>query len=278
MLGKLDSRTRAVEAGLSNSREVALTLIDVFWMPDDRVGVAGRLQDGTLVRLRVGANGPDSKWMLSAKGGYLAPFQEIRLQIGDAPPDTLPPFTEMRMAAETGHRIVGELPFGEILALLEASCVPGVREMFGAKIHVDPGGGKDWYVTSGTGDRSLGTIKVAEVLSVTTRRSHEEDLLDMRLAFRDASGEIYKLTIVDLLAQGHFAIRGKSYTPQLMARGMRTVLQGQNLVYLRIGLAEPTESQPDRCYLQIVGITIGQEASPAYRARWGGNGLFAPGE
>jgi hypothetical protein len=78
----------------------------------------------------------------------------------------------------------------------------------------DASGGKDWFVASGEGERSLGTIRMAEVLSVTTRRNRE-DGLDMRLAFRDASGETYKLTIADLLAQGYLALRtGDGYTPQ----------------------------------------------------------------
>ncbi len=172
------------------------------------------------------------------------------------------------MAARTGHRILGELPFEEIMTLLEQSCVPSVREMFGAQIHLDAGGGKDWYVTTGDGERSPGTIRVAEVLSLTTRRNRE-DGLDMRLAFRDASGETYKLTIVDLLAQGYLAMRvGDGYTPQQMARAIRLALQRQKLLYLRIAVAEPTEIQMDRCYLQIAGIITGQTASQVSREAW----------
>ncbi len=121
-----------------------MTVTDTFRVADDRVGVAGILLDGTPVRLRVGFDGPDGSWFMSAKGGSLAPFQVIQLQIGDAPPDTRPPFTEVRMAARIGHRILGDLPFEEMMALLEESCVPSVREMFGAQIHLDAGGGKDW--------------------------------------------------------------------------------------------------------------------------------------
>ena len=241
-----------------------MTVTDTFRVADDRVGVAGILLDGTPVRLKVGVDDPDGSWFMSAKGGSLEPFQVIQLQIGDAPANMRPPFTEVRTAARTGHRILGNLPFEEMVALLEASCVPSVQEMFGAQIHVDPGGGKDWYVASGDGERSLGTIRVAEVLSVTTRRNGE-DGLDIRLAFRDASGETYKLTIVDLLALGYLAMRtGDGYTPQQMARAIRLALQRQRLLYLRIALAEPPENQADRCYLQIAGIITGQRASQAY--------------
>jgi hypothetical protein len=267
MLGKLARRNHDTDPGLSNPREVTMTVTDTFRVADDRVGVAGLLLDGTPVRLRVGMDGPDGHWFTSAVGGPLAPFQVIQLQIGDAP-DARPPFTETRMAARTGHRVVGELPFEEIVALLEQSCVPSVRDMFGAPIHVDAGGGKDWYVTAGDGERSLGTVKVAEVLSVTTRRNRE-DGLDMRLAFRDASGETYKLTIVDLLAQGYLALRtGDGYTPQQLARGMRLALQRQKLLFLRIALAEPPEFQRDRCYLQIAGIITGQPKSQVSREAW----------
>lgn len=274
MLGKLTPRNLSSASGLRNPHEVTITLTDMFWMPDDRVGVAGRLQDGTTVRLRVGEREPDSRWVVSAKGGVLAPFKVVRLQIGDAPTETHPPLTEMRTAAESGHVIVGELQFEEIMSLLESSCTPSVRDMFGAQLQVDAGGGKDWYVASGDGERSLGTIRVAEVLSVTMRRSQDADLQDVRLAFRDASGETYKLTIVDILTQGYLNIRTRDgYSPQLLAKGLRQVLLSQKLVYLRLGLAEPSERHPDRCYLQIVGLITGQAASLTSRAQWDGKQL-----
>jgi hypothetical protein len=268
MLGKLAHRIRHVEPELSNPREVTMTVTDTFRVADDRVGVAGLLLDSTLVRVRVGVDGPDGDWLMSAKGGSLAPFQAIQLKIGDAPPDTRPPFTDVRMAARTGHRILGQLPFEEVMALLEESRAPCVREMFGAQVHLDASGGKDWFVATGDGERSLGTVKVAEVLSVTTRRNREGGL-DMRLAFRDASGETYKLTIVDLLAQGYLALRtGDGYMPQQLAQAMRLALQRQRLLYLRIALAEPPASHTDRCYLQIAGIITGQTASQAYGEAW----------
>jgi hypothetical protein len=72
---------------------------------------------------------------MSAKGGSLTAFQVMQLRIGDAPPDTRPPFTEVRTAARAGHRILGNLPFEETMALLEERCVPSAREMFGARVH-----------------------------------------------------------------------------------------------------------------------------------------------
>lgn len=268
MLGKLLPRIRRAESGLSNPREVTMTVTDTFRVAENRVGVAGLLLDGTPVRIRVGVDGPDGDWFMHAKGGTLMPFHVVQLQLGDAPPDALPPFTGVRMAARTGHRILGMLPYEEIMAFLEARRAPSVREMFGAKIHVEPGGGKNWYVAAGEGERSLGMIKVAETLSVTTRHN-DEDGLDMRLAFRDANGDTYKLTFADMLTQGYLALRtGDGYTPQQLARGLRMALQRQRFLHLRIALAEPHASEPDRCYLQISGIITGQTASDVQREAW----------
>lgn len=268
MLGKLLPRIRQAEPGLNHPREVTMTVTDTFRVADNRVGVAGIPLDGTPVRVRVGVDGPDGDWFMNAKGGSLAPFQVIQLQLGDAAPDMRPPFTEVRMAARTGHRVLGMKPYEEIMAFLETSCVASVQEMFGAQVHVGPSGGKDWYVSAGEGERSLGTIKVAEALSVTTRRN-DEDGVDMRLAFRDASGETYKLTFADLLTQGYLALRtGDGYTPQQLARGLRMALQRQRSLHLRIALAEPPVSEPDRCHLQISGIITGQKTSDVQREAW----------
>lgn len=270
MLGKLLPSDRKASSEISNPQDVTLTVTDVFWMAGNQAGVAGVLEDGTPVRLRVGDFGPDEAWLKAAGRDYIAPFSTLRLQLGDAPPDIAPPFTEERQAAPAGHRTVRILDRPEIKAFLEETCSASVREIFGAQIHVDPGGGKDWYVVSGEGERSLGTVKVAEVQSVTARRNRDEGFMDFRLSFRDASGESYKLTIGDLVSQTYFAVLGDDgHSPQEVGRRVRDSLRQAQPLYLRIALSRPAEAHPDRCYLQVSGmVTLANPETPPAPGDW----------
>ncbi|MCA9879734.1 MAG: hypothetical protein KC442_18200 [Thermomicrobiales bacterium] len=271
MLGKLWPSGRPSAPELRHPRDVTLTVTDVFWMANDQVGVAGVLEDGTPVRLRVGDVGPDDAWLQPARGNYVVPFSTLSLQLGDAPPESRPPFTEDRQAAAAGHRVLRELDYPEIAAFLEATCAPSVREIFAADIHVDSGGGKDWYVAYGEGARSLGTVQATEIQSVTARRNRDEGFWEFRLSFQDASGESYKLPIGDLTSHGYFSFLGESgYTPQEVGRMVRNTLRRERALYLRLGLSRPSALHPDRCYLQVAGmIAIPDPSGPPARGAWG---------
>lgn len=270
MLGKLRPSVRRAVAAISNPRDVVLTVTDVFWMADGQVGVAGVLEDGTPVRLRVGDVGPDDAWLDASGGSPVVAFSKLRLHLCDAHPDISPPFTEERQAAATGHRTLQMLDLPEIAAFLEGTCSASVREMFGARIHVDSGGGKDWYVIDGEGERSLGTVKPVEVQSVTVRRNRDEGVMDFRLSFQDASGETYKLSIGDLMAQSMFAMLGDyGYSAHEVGRIVRDTLRTEQPLYLRIALSRPTEAHPDRCYLQVAGtISLQDLKKPPTPGGW----------
>lgn len=271
MLGKLWPSGRQPAPELLDPQDVTLTVTDVFWMADGQVEVAGMLEDGAPVRLRVGDSGPDDAWLTSARGGDVRPFITLHVQLGDAPPDTRPPFTEERQAAAACHRVLRALDYPEIAAFLDSTCSPSVREIFGAEIHVDSGGGKDWYVAYGEGTRSLGTVKAAEIQSVTTRRNRDEGLWEFRLSFQDPSGETYKLPIADLGSHGYFSVMGESgYKPQEVGRMVRDTLRQERELYVRLGLARPSALHPDRCYLQVAGlITPPDSTDPPERRAWG---------
>ncbi len=255
MLSKLRRSGRNVTSEISNPQDVVLVVTDVFWMDDDQVGVAGVLQDGTPVRLRVGDFGPDGAWLDAAGGSPVVVFSTLRLHLGDAPPDIAPPLTEERQAAVTGHRTLRMLELSDIAGYLQDTCSASVREIFGAQVHVEPGGGKSWYVAAGEGERSLGTVKLAEVQSVTVRQNRDAGVMDFRLCFRDASGESYKLTIGDLMAQSMFALLGDAgYSAYEVGHLVRDRLREEEPLYLRIALSRPTDAHPDRCYLQVAGM------------------------
>ena len=270
MLGKILPSDRKASSEISNPQDVTLTVTDVFWMAGKQAGVAGVLEDGTPVRLRVGDSGPDEAWLKAAGRDYVTPFSTLRLQLGDAPQDISPLFPEERQAAPGGHRTLRMLDRPEIEAFLEETCSASVREIFGAQIHVDPGGGKDWYVARGEGERSLGTVKAAEVHSVTARRNRDEGFMDFRLSFRDASGESYKLSIADLVSQSYFAMLGDDgHSPQDVGRRVRDSLRQAQPLYLRIALSRPAEAHPDRCYLQVSGmVTLANPETPPAPGDW----------
>ena len=232
-----------------------MTVTDLFWMSDDRLGVAGVLADGSPVRLRLGDGWPDQVWLDAGEGNAMLPFCTVRLWLGETPPDIHPPVVEDRLVAPRGHHPLTVLDRPEIAAFVDAVCVSSVQEVFGAPIHVEPGGGKDWYVRSGEGERSLGTVKIAEVQSITVRHGHDEGYMDFRIAFRDETGESYKLPIGDITIQNYLAgLQQSGYTSHVATRALRDTLRLQPRLYARLALEHPALAQPDRCYLQVAGL------------------------
>lgn len=232
-----------------------MTVTDLFWMSDDRLGVAGVLADGSPVRLRLGDGWPDQAWLDAGEGNAMLPFCTVRLWLGETPPDIHPPVVEDRLVATRGHHPLTVLDRPEIAAFVDAVCVSSVQEVFGAPIHVEPGGGKDWYVRSGEGERSLGTVKIAEVQSITVRHGRDEGYMDFRIAFRDETGESYKLPIGDITIQNYLAgLQQSGYTSQVATRALRDTLRLQPRLYARLALEHPALAQPDRCYLQVAGL------------------------
>ncbi|MFT4041349.1 MAG: hypothetical protein QM692_24415, partial [Thermomicrobiales bacterium] len=189
----------------------------------------------------------------------LLPWVVVRVRLGDAPADAAPPFTEDRAAAGR-FTIVRELGDDEIAAFVTSTRAPSVRDLFGAPIRVDPGNGKDWYVAAGEGERSLGTVQVAEMGAVTARRNREAGYWEFRMSFQDASGETYKLPLSDLTAETYFALLAtEGRRPQEAGRMARETLRDLPL-HLRVALAAPTPAQPKRCYLHISNVIAGPDA------------------
>jgi hypothetical protein len=109
-------------------------------------------------------------------------------------------------------------------------------------------------VCAGEGDRSLGTIKAGQVLAVRYAHYPERGRWDYRLRFRDATGEEFQLTVVDLTFRQRLdELRRQGMLPDRVAMETREELRRQT-VYLRIGLARGWERYQDRCYAQITGV------------------------
>lgn len=235
-------------------RRRTMVVTDVTRMEGTRVCVGGYLEDGRAVRPMVGRSGPDEVWLLQAHGGPVAPFAVVDLRIAGQPQGSRAPHTEDRLTLHRGQRVQRVLTAPERIELLERTCAPAVRDIFGAELHAEPAGGWGRYVLSGQGTRSLGTVHASEVEDVIYRRFADRGRWEYRLRFRDGAGEMYQLAVVDLAFRRQLdLLRDSGLAPEAAAAAMRDGLREQR-VYLRVGLARGWDKHPERCYLQLTGV------------------------
>ncbi len=235
-------------------RRRTMIVTDVTRMEGTRVCVGGYLEDGGAVRPVVGRSGPDEAWLERAHGGPVAPFAVVDLRISGRPQGSHAPHTEDRLTPQRGQRVRRVLTEQERIDLLERTCSPSVRAIFGAEIHAEAAGAWGRYVLSGQGARSLGTVKASEVVEVIYQRFADRGRWEYRLRFRDSTGDVYQLAVVDLAFRRQLdLLRDSGLAPEAAAAAMRDGLREQR-VYLRIGLARGWDKHPDRCYLQLTGV------------------------
>jgi hypothetical protein len=247
-------KSMILQAWKDRPRRRQMIVTDVTRMDGDRVCIGGYLDDGTAVRPVAGRIGPNEQWLRSARGGRVAPFAVLELQVNRAPKHLIAPHTEDRAIPLQGHRVLSILADDDRQALLDRTASPSVRAIFGAEIHADPAGPWGRYVRSGEGSRSLGTVRVDRVQTVQYQHYPDRGRWDYRLRFRDGSREEFQLAVVDLEFRARLdALRASGLPAERAATEMLTALQRQD-VYLRIGLARGWDRHPDRCYLQITGV------------------------
>lgn len=246
--------SRLRQAWKDRPRRRTMIVTDVTRMEGTRVCVGGYLEDGGAVRPVVARSGPDEAWLQRTNGEPVAPFALVELRITGAPKGMQAPHTEDRQTPARGHRVRRFLTDSERVDLLERTCSPAVRDIFGAELHAEQPGGWGRYVVAGQGARSLGTIKASEIQEVFYRHYPERGRWDYRLRFRDAAGDVYQLAVVDLVFRKQLdLLRHSGLAPDAAAAAMRDGLREQR-VYLRVGLARGWDRHPDRCYLQLTGV------------------------
>lgn len=231
-----------------------MIVTDITRMDGDRICVGGFLDDGTAVRPVAGRIGPNEQWLRSARGGRVAPFAVLELQVNRAPKRLTAPHTEDRAIPLNGHRVLSILSDEDQQDLLDRTASPSVRSVFEAEIHADPAGQWGRYVRSGEGTRSLGTVRVGRVQAVQYQHYPDRGRWDYRLRFRDESQEEFQLAVVDLNFRARLdALRNSGLPAERAATEILTALRRQT-VYVRVGLARGWDRHPDRCYLQITGV------------------------
>ena len=108
----------------------------------------------------------------------------------------------------------------------------------------------------GTDTRSLGTIKNVDVQNITAERRYDRPTL--RMDFEDESGDLHqRFPVNDLAFRGLLGELADQHTSEQQAA---EVLLGRireaDRVYLRVGLARPTEigNYEKACWVQITGV------------------------
>lgn len=231
-------------------RRVLIT--DLTRMRGERVCLAGYTRKGGLpdfcVRPLFRFGDVTESW-LYPRVGVIRPFAVVELDLVKHDPDK--PHGEDWLV-DPRFRVVQELlPSEERAAFLKAIEDAAVRETFGAEIHHDRG----WFVRSGEGERSLGTVLVAPLEEVTYQRRSDRGKWDYRIAFHDASGAHFRLAVTDLAFRLHLDwLRDNGSTPARAARIVQNALGSADRIYLRIGLARGWGDYPDRCFLQVTGV------------------------
>ncbi|MHB1357860.1 MAG: dual OB domain-containing protein [Anaerolineae bacterium] len=226
--------------------ETILTITDLTRMSGQRVCVAGVNSDGRSIRLQL-ASGIMEAWLFEEGRVVIHPFTQVRFDILEPRPQ--PPHTEDYYVRPDCKQAVQTVLLYQRRQLLARILDPGVASIFGTDIQHDNG----YFVASGSGSRSLGTIKVEGIVRVAYTLINNK--WDYRFIFYDASHTCYPLQVTDLTFRYYVddlrinkhlnvAEIGKQLTSTFKARD----------VFLRVGLARGWDRFPDRCYLQITGV------------------------
>lgn len=240
-----------------------LVITDLTRMQGDRVCVFGVDADGKGMRPDIPPTGIREGYLLDNKGRrVIRPFAVVEFDFVRSRPK--PPHTEdWEINPNCAPRLIRYLSEDESRALLERILDKSIRSIFGADIH------DSRYVNEGEGNRSLGTVRANEVLSVRCSQ-RETDKHDYRTEFSDATREVYDLPVTDLAFREYCEnqrLRGRAI--DVVADEVRRRLRGSH-VFIRVGLARPFAKMFNRCYLQVCAI----HAFPGYALGSEGVGGF----
>jgi hypothetical protein len=188
-------------------------------------------------------------WLYAGDEALVRPFAVVELDLQEHRPH--PPHTEDWIVDARYRGRSGLLAPAQRLALLAQLDDGGCERIFGAPIHEDHG----WFIHGGEGSRSLGTVRPDGVVGVlyAPRPPHG---WDYRLAFRDATGDFYNLSVTDLAFRYYLdSLRqAEDLTPRQGADHLLATLREADHLYLRLGLARGWGDHPDRCHLQITAV------------------------
>lgn len=225
-----------------------VVITDLSRMEGDRVCIFGIDEERRPIRPVISYRGIRESDLFDEEGNQIIkPFAEVEFDFLHPLPK--PPHTEdWEINTIYKPRLIKNLSEDERKVFLEEVLDGSVKEIFGAVIH------ENRYINPWEGERSLGTVKVKEVLDVNYSMK-EEGKYKYRLKFLDVAGDAYDLPVTDCAFRrycDHERIQNQKSMGLIGAELQRRF--NQSKVYLRVGLARPFPEKYYRCYLQISGL------------------------
>lgn len=226
--------------------ETTLTITDLTRMSGHRVCIAGMSRDGRCIRLQL-ANGIMEDWLYENGQVVIRPFTQVRFDLLEPRPQA--PHTEDYTIRPDYKQALQVLRPNQRRQFLDGIIDPNVASIFGTDIQHDNG----YFVTSGQGVRSLGTVNVKGIVRVSLKLVYNK--WDYRIIFFDTAGVCYPLGVTDLAFRYYVDdLRLRHHMDAVEIGQQLTSTFKANQVILRIGLARGWNKFPDRCYLQITGV------------------------
>ena len=227
----------------------SIVITDLTRMQEPKVCIAGYTKDVTCLRPVVPFRGIPEWFLRKDDCLIIRPFAVVELDFLHPTPEA--PHTEDWEIDRLYRRLVtAQLPEEKKLRLLERTASHAVADLFGAEIHHAMG----FYVKAGQGQRSLGTLRPAEICELIYE-AKADGKWDYRLVFKDQAAQTYRLAVTDLAYRCYldYGRLQRNYPlDELLCRLAR--IFNQRTTFLRIGLARHWEKYPDRCHLQVTGI------------------------
>lgn len=167
-----------------------LIITDVSRMEGNRICIFGIDKNGKGIRPVIPYSGITENYLSWDGNISIKPFTEIEFDFIRPLPE--PPHTE-DWIINTSYKpkLIRNLSENEIKSFLEGILDESVKDIFGAPIY------ESWYLKKGEGKRSIGTIKVRDVIFIKYSKK-ENGKYEYRIKFLDIIGSIYDLPITDL--------------------------------------------------------------------------------
>ncbi|MEA3254765.1 MAG: hypothetical protein U9Q22_02905 [Candidatus Altiarchaeota archaeon] len=207
-----------------------LIITDLSKMKGDNICIFGVDEEGKAIRPVMPYSGITEKYILSEEDKQMIkPFAEIEFDFIRSLPK--PPHTE-DWEINTNYKPVWvrNLSEDEKKELLKSILDKSVKDIFEVVIH------KNRYIEEGEGRRSIGTIKVEDVLFVKYSMT-DSSKYEYRIKFLDMNGDIYDLPVTDLTFRSYcdeLRIQKELNMGFIGAELKRISNQGE--VFLRVGL------------------------------------------
>lgn len=229
-----------------------LVVTDITYMTSSRICVACVNNQGESIRPKYRHRSIQPDWCFLDRQ-VIQPFSRIQLDLEEQ--DLNPPHTEDWYVRDSFLNVRGIIQPEHRKTFLRRILDNDVESIFGAEInHAETGG---YYIRSGEGYRSLGTIHIHNTQAFKHCFYDHDDhgQWDYRFTFQDDSGKFYRLKIVDLTFQcfvNYLRIHDQCSCQQIEDRVNQFLKNSET--YLRIGLARGWADHPETCYLQITGV------------------------